>query len=101
MGWGIVEDACASMGTKVEREIFPAGTDSRFLREIGVPSIGFSPMAETPILLHEHNEALSVATFLRGIAVYERIIFALAEAGLQVGESGTGDAASEPKRAKF
>lgn len=76
--WGVFEDACVSAGCRVEREIFPAGTDSRFLRALGVQAVGFSPMANSPILLHEHNEALSVATFLRGIEVYQSVICALA-----------------------
>ena len=37
-------------------------------------------MARTPTLLHEHDEALSVATFLHGIAVYEAAVAALADA---------------------
>jgi len=94
--WGVFEDACSSKGTKVEREIFPAGTDSRFLRALGVQAIGFSPMASTPILLHEHNEALSVASFLRGIEVYEEVIDRLANTARQAGErdnsnGSTGD----------
>merc|ERR1712166_1074598 len=64
-------------------EIFPAGTDSRFLRALGVQAIGFSPMAKSPILLHEHNEALSVKAFLYGISVYEKVLDALATAPKQ------------------
>ena len=91
--YGIFEDACATVqslssseqgeekkGMRVEREIFPAATDSRFLRELGIQAIGFSPMASTPVLLHEHNEALSVSTFMHGIKAYEAIIPALADA---------------------
>lgn len=88
--WGIFEDACEAKGTEVEREIFPAGTDSRFLRALGVQAIGFSPMSGTPTLLHEHNEALSVATFLRGIGVYETVIDALACTTRQSQETTNG-----------
>ena len=28
--------------------IFPAGTDSRYIREVGIPAFGFSPMNNTP-----------------------------------------------------
>jgi aminoacylase len=34
---------------KVEPRIFPAGTDSRYIREIGIPAFGFSPMNFTPV----------------------------------------------------
>ena len=29
-----------------------------------MPAFGFSPMANTPILLHEHNEYLDVGVYL-------------------------------------
>ena len=34
---------------KIEPRIFPAGTDSRYIREIGIPAFGFSPMNFTPV----------------------------------------------------
>ena len=51
-----------------------------------MPAVGFSPLAGTPILLHEHNEALSVATFLKGIGTYVAVIEALAAAPRQPAE---------------
>jgi hypothetical protein len=39
----------------LETQIFPAGTDSRYLRGIHIPVMGFSPMNNTPILLHDHD----------------------------------------------
>ena len=95
-------------GARVEREIFPAGTDSAFLRAIGVPAVGFSPLPGTPILLHEHNEALSVKVFLQGIETYARVIDALAsaerqpaeEAGFDVERPRGGSGARASKRAR-
>jgi aminoacylase len=58
---------------KVETEVFPAATDSRYVRKLGIPALGFSPMSNTEILLHEHNERLHKDTFLRGIDVYVAI----------------------------
>ena len=58
----------------VKPQIFPAGTDSRYLREVGIPAIGFSPMPNTPVLLHDHNEFLNEAVFLRGIDIFVDII---------------------------
>jgi hypothetical protein len=34
---------------KIDPRIFPAGTDSRYIREIGIPAFGFSPMNFTPV----------------------------------------------------
>ncbi|BAT83628.1 hypothetical protein VIGAN_04080700 [Vigna angularis var. angularis] len=36
--------------------IFGRATDSRYFRDLGLPAIGFSSMANTPFLLHDHNE---------------------------------------------
>ena len=52
---------------------------SRYLRCAGIPAIGFSPMNNTPVLLHDHNERLHQDTYLRGIAIYEEILPALAD----------------------
>lgn len=71
--WKLFRSACDGMGIKLETEVFPAGTDSRFLRKVGVPAIGFSPMRNTSILLHEHNESIPKHVFLEGIDVYETV----------------------------
>lgn len=76
--WKAFSTACENMSMKIEKEIFPAGTDSRYLREAGYPAIGFSPMNNTPILLHDHNEFLNENVFMKGIDIYCEIITALA-----------------------
>lgn len=68
--WAVFKGACDKMGMKVETEVFPAATDSSFIRQLGIPAFGFSPMSETEVLLHEHNERLHKDTFLRGIEIY-------------------------------
>ena len=62
------------MKCKSNWTIFPAGNDSRFLRNAGYPAIGFSPIINTPILLHDHNEHLSKDVFLNGIEIYVKLI---------------------------
>jgi hypothetical protein len=53
----VFEEAVKRAGGKLGMpEIFPASTDARYFRELGIPAFGFSPMANTPILLHDHNE---------------------------------------------
>ncbi|XP_071804989.1 aminoacylase-1-like [Asterias amurensis] len=75
--WMAFEDACKKVGVDLELEIFPAATDSRFLRKEGYKCLGFSPMNNTPILLHDHNEFLNEDIFMKGISIYEEIIMAL------------------------
>ncbi|XP_074139481.1 aminoacylase-1 isoform X3 [Sminthopsis crassicaudata] len=76
--WAEFSRVCREMNLSVKPEIFPAATDSRYLRAAGVPALGFSPMNHTPVLLHDHNEFLNEAVFLRGIDIYARLLPALA-----------------------
>ncbi|GAV81813.1 Peptidase_M20 domain-containing protein [Cephalotus follicularis] len=77
--WDLLEKAVKKANGKLGKpEIFPASTDARYFREMGLPAIGFSPMANTPILLHDHNEFLNQAEYLKGIDIYESIIKAYA-----------------------
>uniref|UniRef100_A0A8C5QAH4 Aminoacylase 1 n=1 Tax=Leptobrachium leishanense TaxID=445787 RepID=A0A8C5QAH4_9ANUR len=75
--WKAFSKPC-NEGLKLKPEIFPAGTDSRYIRQAGYPALGFSPMNHTPILLHDHNEYLNEDVFLRGIHIYNKIISSLA-----------------------
>jgi len=76
--WSRFKESCAKLNMKLNTEIFPAATDSRFIRILGIPAFGFSPINNTPILLHDHNEFLNDKIFLRGIEIYETIITDLA-----------------------
>ncbi|KAL7587720.1 hypothetical protein Lser_V15G39982 [Lactuca serriola] len=77
--WSLIEEAIVKAKGKIGKpEIFPASTDARYFRMKGVPAIGFSPMANTPILLHDHNEFLNKEEYLKGIEVYESILKAFA-----------------------
>lgn len=62
-----------------EMAIFPGATDSRFLRALGIPAIGFSPFINTPLLAHDHDEYLPVDQFLTGISIHARVIQNLAD----------------------
>lgn len=46
--------------------------------QVGVPALGFSPMNRTPVLLHDHDERLHEAVFLRGVDIYTQLLPALA-----------------------
>ncbi|XP_019854695.1 PREDICTED: aminoacylase-1A-like [Amphimedon queenslandica] len=72
--WKKFKNTCDTLGMKLETEIFPAGTDSRYLRQLGLPVLGFSPMNHTPVLLHDNDEFLNERIFLRGIDIYKNLI---------------------------
>ncbi|KAJ7001928.1 aminoacylase-1-like isoform X2 [Populus alba x Populus x berolinensis] len=91
--WILLEEAVRKANGKLSKpEIFPASTDARYIRERGLPAIGFSPMANTPILLHDHNEFLNQDEYLKGINIYESIIKAYAS---YVEDKSTGSSRDE------
>ena len=63
-------------------EVFPAATDSRFLRALGVKVFGFSPIRNSPILLHEHDEYIEEKIYLEGCEIYIRLIEKLSSQSL-------------------
>ncbi|XP_075975586.1 aminoacylase-1-like [Anticarsia gemmatalis] len=76
--WVAFKAASDELKISLKQCTFPGGTDSRYLRELGIPAIGFSPMNRTVPGLHEHDEHLSAQVYLRGIQLYEKIIPAVA-----------------------
>jgi aminoacylase len=70
--WPVFKQAIISSGNKLAKpEILASTTDARFMREMGIPVFGFSPMVNTPILLHDHNEVriLDIFIFIYCLAV--------------------------------
>ena len=53
--------------------------DSRFVRGTGLIAFGISPMRNTPILLHDHDEFVYESGFLEGVAFYQNLLKDLAE----------------------
>ncbi|KAL2632640.1 hypothetical protein R1flu_004119 [Riccia fluitans] len=78
-------------GTLAKPEIFMAATDGRYARNQGIPTLGFSPMTNTQVLLHDHNEFLNAKEYLKGIKVYEQILMSF---------TGTGDESGDPSNSK-
>jgi len=72
--WVAFKQATEEMKLKIQPQIFPAGTDAAYIREEGIPAIGFSPMINTPVLLHDHDEYLQADVYLRGIEIYKNIL---------------------------
>ncbi|XP_068897319.1 aminoacylase-1-like [Tenebrio molitor] len=75
--WIAFKEATDKLGLKLKPQIFPGGTDSRYVRDLGLPAIGFSPINNTPVLLHDHDEYLGVNTFLKGIEIYCKILVSI------------------------
>ncbi|XP_022209364.2 aminoacylase-1-like [Drosophila obscura] len=77
--WLPFKKALEELGLKTRVRVFPAGTDSFYIREAGIPALGFSPINNTPVLLHNHDEYLRADTYLHGIEVYKKLIPAVAD----------------------
>ncbi|XP_017017485.1 aminoacylase-1 [Drosophila kikkawai] len=77
--WLAVKAAIDELGLKVHPIVCPGATDSRYIRQKGTPAIGFSPIINTTVRIHDHDEFLQADTYLNGIAVYKKIIRNLAE----------------------
>jgi len=53
---------------------FQASTDSYFLREAGIPAFGFTPLNNTPVLLHDNNERIHQKSLESGREIYTSLI---------------------------
>lgn len=73
-----VEGKC---GIALVPSVFPAATDSRFLRAKGIRAIGFSPMRKSKVLLHEHDEHIEEKVFEEGCNVFVDVVAALSSQG--------------------
>ncbi|XP_017026519.1 aminoacylase-1-like [Drosophila kikkawai] len=78
--WLAFKSATDELGLSINLQVFPGGTDSRYIRHAGIPALGFSPMNHTPVLLHDHDEFLLAETYLKGVQIYQKIIFSVANA---------------------
>ncbi|KAL0840110.1 hypothetical protein ABMA28_015418 [Loxostege sticticalis] len=76
--WDALHGALTEMGYKITCMICPGATDARYVRKQGIPAIGFSPIVNTPRLLHAHDERIHVDEYRRGVRVMEKVLSAVA-----------------------
>ncbi|XP_016977914.1 aminoacylase-1B-like [Drosophila rhopaloa] len=76
--WLAFKKATDELKLSIKPQIFTGGTDSRYIRQVGIPALGFSPMNNTPVLLHDHDEFLQADTYLRGVEIFKKIISSVA-----------------------
>ncbi|PVU99970.1 hypothetical protein BB559_000214 [Furculomyces boomerangus] len=74
-------DTCKSQNRDLFEMIMPGGTDGRYVRESGIPAVGFNPMRNHKTLAHDHDEFIIESEFLEGIPVYEELMLALGNVG--------------------
>ena len=91
----IFSSTLEDMGMSLEPQVFPAATDSRFLRALGIRALGFSPMRATEIMLHENDEYILESNFLEGIGIYVRLLQTLGVQGKYFDSDGEATASKE------
>ncbi|XP_071559150.1 aminoacylase-1-like [Temnothorax nylanderi] len=72
--WIAFKKTCDEIGVKLITCVSPECTDNRFVREVGIPALCFSPINKTEIQNHNHDEYLHKDIFLKGIEIYTKII---------------------------
>ncbi|XP_051172670.1 aminoacylase-1A-like [Leptopilina boulardi] len=78
--WSAFKKAADDFGVKLNPEISAWGSDANYIRALGIPALGFSPINNTRVLLHADNEYLNKDIFLKGITIFMKIIIAVANA---------------------
>uniref|UniRef100_A0A2A4JVA2 N-acyl-aliphatic-L-amino acid amidohydrolase n=1 Tax=Heliothis virescens TaxID=7102 RepID=A0A2A4JVA2_HELVI len=76
--WDVMKKVVTDMGLSVKCVICPGATDARYVRAQGIPAINFSPIMNSPMLLHAHDEKIHVDVFKKGIDVIEKVVEAVA-----------------------
>jgi len=66
----LVEETLNDMKIRYEFDIFPASTDAKYLRSVGIPVIGISPIRDHHNLLHDYNEYISDDSLNEGVKFY-------------------------------
>jgi aminoacylase len=94
----VFSDTLCDMSSRLDPQVFPAATDSRFLRALGIRALGFSPMRNTEIMLHENDEYILEQNFLEGIGVYVRLLENLGSQGKEI--EAMLEATTEPESKK-
>jgi aminoacylase len=72
--WEALQETAKECDVSLNPQIFPASTDSRYVRKAKIPALGISPMRRTPILLHCHDEYLEESVYLEGLHFYAKLI---------------------------
>ncbi|KAJ1914107.1 adenylate cyclase, partial [Tieghemiomyces parasiticus] len=79
--WAAMQRVGKRLDIPHDADILTGATDSRWVRCLGIPCLGVSPMRNHPILLHDHDEYVTVNCYLEGIHYYKHLIEELANVG--------------------
>ncbi|GJQ68633.1 hypothetical protein Trydic_g17180 [Trypoxylus dichotomus] len=69
-----LKEAADELNIRLSEMVCPGSSDAKYIRKAGLPVFGFSPINNTPLLSHGHDEYLNVKVFLNGVTIYCKII---------------------------
>ncbi|PVU97346.1 hypothetical protein BB559_002066 [Furculomyces boomerangus] len=70
-------DTCKSRNREPMEVILFGNSDARYVRQSGIPAIGFNPTFSEKLHAHQHDEYVIESEYLEGILVYEELMLAL------------------------
>ncbi|KXN70589.1 N-acyl-L-amino-acid [Conidiobolus coronatus NRRL 28638] len=72
--WKAFTESAKLHNVTLSPEIYVGGSDSRYLREKGIPALGVNPFRNNPYLAHNHNEYIKVDSLIDGYKFYKVLI---------------------------
>ncbi|KAJ9086887.1 adenylate cyclase [Entomophthora muscae] len=76
--WSSIQETANELNLPLKLAVFPAATDSRHLRKLGIPAIGLTPINQHPIQAHAIDESIRLKAFYKGIKFYTKLLPRLA-----------------------
>jgi len=76
--WMAFKKAADELNLSLIIGVCPGTTDARYIRQSNIPAFGFTPIRNTPLRLHDHNEFIFADGYLDGIKIYKNIITKIA-----------------------
>lgn len=69
-----LQETLKECGITNELKIFQATTDAMYFRKRDIPTIGISPIRNTKMLLHDHDEYIPIECISEGIDIYYKFL---------------------------
>ncbi|KAI5644059.1 hypothetical protein NE865_03970 [Phthorimaea operculella] len=76
--WTAITKKLKEMGKTVHCVTCPGATDARWVRRQGIPAINITPVSNTPLAIHAHDERMQAEEYLKAIGVMEAMVQAAA-----------------------
>ncbi|KAI0219328.1 adenylate cyclase [Massospora cicadina] len=72
--WGKIEETALDLHLSLKLAVFPAATDSRHLRKLGIPAVGLTPISQHKTQAHAIDESIRLDAFYYGIKFYTTLL---------------------------